>query len=130
MMRSTAGRREELEDRYVAGTLSRDELEEELEAIWVAQRERQDRAELRRHAKRFKRGAFPCFSCNRFKPRPSAVCGWCGDDPVAGVNYAGGGSHGGDYWQKAREMDRSYNYDDLNHDYGDEGDGIRRRPGG
>ena len=23
-----------------------------------------------------------CPCCGKFKSRPSAVCGWCGDDPV------------------------------------------------
>lgn len=29
-------------------------------------------------------GSWPCFNrrCRKFKPRPSSVCGQCGDDPV------------------------------------------------
>lgn len=42
-------------------------------------------------------GSHPCFSCGRFKSRPSSVCGHCGDDPV---------TFGGD----RREFDRAYGY--------------------
>lgn len=113
IMRSGAGRKRGLEDLYSTGRISREELEEELEEVWREQRDREDRRQERERAKQFRRGAFRCFSCQRFKPRPSAVCGYCGDDPVCNVNFAGGGSHGGNYWQKARELDREYNYDDL-----------------
>lgn len=54
----------------------------------------------REERKGLERGAFPCFSCGHFKSRPSAVCGYCGDDPVTW-----GGS--------AADFDRAYGYDGL-----------------
>lgn len=45
-------------------------------------------------------GAANCAVCAKFKPRPSSVCGSCGDDPV---------SHNGD----RREYDRAHGYAGL-----------------
>lgn len=48
------------------------------------------RREDRRLARRLQRGRprpVQCFSCKRFKPRPSSVCGQCGDDPVTRTTH-------------------------------------------
>lgn len=128
LLRTAAARSAGLEDAYVAGTLTRADLELELEDIWRERQQRQDRSAERERRAQFKRGSFPCFSCHRFKPRPSAICQYCGDDPVANVNYAGGLSHGGDYWQKAQAMDRAYNYDTALGAGYDDDDGRAYRP--
>ena len=49
--------------------------EAQLELAWEPAQERKRR-----------RGGprpFNCFSCGRFKPRPSSVCRSCGDEPVS-----------------------------------------------
>ena len=63
--------------------------EAQLELAWERAQERKRRRGGPRR--------FNCFSCGRFKPRPSSVCRSCGDDPV---------SFNGD----RREFDRAYGY--------------------
>ena len=49
------------------------------EEAWARRVMREDEAE---RARGLTRRSVNCFSCGRWKARPSAVCGSCGDDPV------------------------------------------------
>lgn len=60
---------------------------------WTRLRQQLTRGDLRpRHRAK-------CGCCSKFKPRPSSVCGSCGDDPV---------THNGDRWM----YDREHGFDD------------------
>jgi len=52
------------------------------------------------------RKSIPCFSCGRFKKRPSDVCGYCGDDPVPTAS----GSSSNRFASETAAFDRAYGY--------------------
>ena len=55
-----------------------DQVREVMVAEYKVREGRRFERELRRGRAR----PVNCFVCGRFKPRPSSVCDFCGDDPV------------------------------------------------
>jgi hypothetical protein len=77
-------RRAQRRSRALLAAVSDDQVRE------VMVDEYRDRAErtLERELRRGRPRPVQCFSCKRWKPRPSSVCGQCGDDPVGNVSGA------------------------------------------
>lgn len=58
---------------------------EEIEALLYDEWKARDERRRAREARQGRPRAVNCFSCGKFKPRPSSICGQCGDDPVGNV---------------------------------------------
>lgn len=102
------GKRQGLRKALLNGDATIDEVEE----LAVEEWHRLDHGrKVREYKAKYRTRAINCFSCGRLKSRPADVCDYCGDDPVAGVNYAGGLSHGGDYIDRVRQINREFGYD-------------------
>jgi hypothetical protein len=82
---------------FLAGELSTDDVEAMAFDEYQRREYRAAERDRRKQEAGFRTGSIPCFVCGRRKPRPSAVCAFCGDDPVT-------------YGGSALELDRAYGY--------------------
>lgn len=55
--------------------------------VMVEEYKRREARALERELRRGRPRPVQCFSCKRFKPRPSSICGQCGDDPVGRTTH-------------------------------------------
>lgn len=78
------GKRERVRERLLSGELTIDDATNMAIDEWDAQDKRAEEAAIRKSLRERRAGSARarCPSCGRFKPRPSAVCQVCGDDPV------------------------------------------------
>lgn len=101
------GRDQGLRRQLLDGELTIEEAEELAYEEWQAMESRRLLREVDREADYgLEKKSLPCFSCGKFKARPSDVCGWCGDDPVPTAS----GSGSNRFASETAEFDRAYGY--------------------